>query len=43
MPLRRWGTPADVAGAAVFLASPEASYLTGHVLVVGGGDVMHGD
>lgn len=39
-PLKRWGTPADVAGAAVFLASPDASYLTGQVLLIGGGDVM---
>ena len=39
-PLKRWGTPADVAGAAVFLASAEASYLTGQVLLIGGGDVM---
>jgi 3-oxoacyl-[acyl-carrier protein] reductase len=40
VPLRRWGTPEDVAGAVVFLASPAASYITGHTLVVGGGAVM---
>ena len=39
-PLKRWGTPDDVAGAAVFLASPAAAYLTGQTIVVGGGVVM---
>jgi 3-oxoacyl-[acyl-carrier protein] reductase len=39
-PLKRWGTPEDVAGAAVFLASPAASFLTGQTLVVNGGVVM---
>jgi 3-oxoacyl-[acyl-carrier protein] reductase len=39
-PLERWGTPDDVAGAAVFLASPAASFITGHTMVVGGGIVM---
>lgn len=39
-PLRRWGTPEDVAGAAVFLASPAAAFLTGQTILVGGGVVM---
>ena len=37
IPAGRWGAPADVAGAAVFLASSAASYVHGHVLVVDGG------
>lgn len=36
-PLRRWGEPDDVARAAVFLASPAASFLTGVVLPINGG------
>jgi 3-oxoacyl-[acyl-carrier protein] reductase len=39
-PLARWGTPDDVAGAAVFLASPSAAFLTGQTILVGGGAVM---
>jgi 3-oxoacyl-[acyl-carrier protein] reductase len=39
-PLKRWGTPEDVAEAAVFLASPRAAFLTGQTLLVGGGIVM---
>jgi len=39
-PLQRWGTPDDVAGAAVFLASPAAAFLTGQTIFVGGGVVM---
>ncbi len=37
IPIGRMGTPADMAGAALFLASPLAAYVTGHTLVVDGG------
>ena len=39
-PIRRLGTPADVARAAAFLASDESSWITGIVLDVAGGAVM---
>ena len=37
IPAGRWGDPADLAGAAVFLASKASDYLNGHILVVDGG------
>jgi 2-deoxy-D-gluconate 3-dehydrogenase len=37
IPAGRWGTPRDLAGTAVFLASSASDYVTGHVLVVDGG------
>lgn len=36
-PVRRWGAPADMAAAAVFLSSPGAAFMTGQALVVDGG------
>jgi 2-amino-4-hydroxy-6-hydroxymethyldihydropteridine diphosphokinase len=39
-PLGRWGTPADVAAAACWLASPAASFITGQIIRVNGGAVM---
>jgi 3-oxoacyl-[acyl-carrier protein] reductase len=40
IPLKRLGTPADMAGAALFLASPLASYVVGQTLVVDGGLIL---
>jgi 2-deoxy-D-gluconate 3-dehydrogenase len=37
IPAGRGGTPADLMGAVVFLASPASNYVNGHVLVVDGG------
>jgi len=37
IPAGRWGTPADVQGAAVFLASPASDYVNGYTLAVDGG------
>jgi len=37
IPAGRWGTPSDLAGAAVFLASSASDYVNGHILIVDGG------
>jgi len=37
IPAGRWGGPADLGGAAVFLASAASDYVTGHILAVDGG------
>jgi len=37
IPAGRWGTPEDLAGAAVFLSSAASDYLQGHILIVDGG------
>jgi 3-oxoacyl-[acyl-carrier protein] reductase len=40
IPLKRLGTPADMAGAALFLASPLASYVVGQTIIVDGGLIL---
>jgi 2-deoxy-D-gluconate 3-dehydrogenase len=37
IPAGHWGKPADLKGAAVFLASPASNYVNGHILLVDGG------
>jgi NAD(P)-dependent dehydrogenase (short-subunit alcohol dehydrogenase family) len=39
--LKRFGTPNEVAASALFLASDEAAYITGELLIVAGGRGMH--
>jgi NAD(P)-dependent dehydrogenase (short-subunit alcohol dehydrogenase family) len=39
--LGRWGSPEEVAGAALFLVSPDADFITGELLIVAGGRGMH--
>lgn len=42
VPLRRYGTPAEMAGAVAFLASEDAAYISGHVIPVDGGFMASG-
>ncbi len=41
-PLKRWGTPDDIAAAALFLTSQQASFITGQTLIVDGGYSVFG-
>lgn len=40
IPLGRWGTPEDIAGVSLFLASPLAAYVTGQTIVCDGGMIL---
>ncbi|OYW19938.1 MAG: beta-ketoacyl-ACP reductase, partial [Planctomycetales bacterium 12-60-4] len=42
IPVKRLGTPEDIAHAVLFLASPESSYITGQILKVDGGLTLGG-
>lgn len=42
MPMKRYGTPAEIAAAVSFLARPDASFITGHVVPVDGGFIAAG-
>ncbi len=41
IPMGRFGTPTDAANLALFLASEESSFITGQVVVLDGGEVLH--
>ncbi len=40
VPMRRWGMAEDVLGTALFLASASASYITGQIILLDGGEIM---
>ncbi|MGB4223728.1 MAG: SDR family oxidoreductase, partial [Syntrophorhabdus sp.] len=40
-PLRRLGVAEDIVGAALFLASDDADFITGEIILVDGGRAMH--
>ncbi len=42
IPMQRYGTPEEIAAAAAFLCSDDASYITGHTLAVDGGFLASG-
>jgi 3-oxoacyl-[acyl-carrier protein] reductase len=42
IPFGRFGKPEEIAHAALFLASPWAGWITGHTLVVDGGQMLNG-
>ena len=42
IPMKRYGTPAEIAAAVAFLARPDASFITGHVVPVDGGFIAAG-
>lgn len=42
VPMARYGTPDEIAGAALFLCGPDSGYVTGHVLAVDGGFLAGG-
>jgi NAD(P)-dependent dehydrogenase (short-subunit alcohol dehydrogenase family) len=42
VPLGRYGRPEEIAGAILFLAGPDSSYITGHILDVDGGFLAGG-
>jgi NAD(P)-dependent dehydrogenase (short-subunit alcohol dehydrogenase family) len=40
IPMQRWGSPEDILQTALFLTSPGASFITGQVMLVNGGEIM---
>jgi NAD(P)-dependent dehydrogenase (short-subunit alcohol dehydrogenase family) len=42
VPMRRYGTPEEIADGILFLASDQASYITGHTLAIDGGFIAAG-